>query len=122
MSLHEVVAGSGWIFDHDYPILQCANSSIALYCSDPARAVLAMLMLYRSHMEQGIIVPPSQENTLPVPPKPASPPTLARGLALPFSYSHLLFSPTLALLLFVGVPMLPTASNSAVVIGELSVD
>ena len=57
-------------------------------------------------------------NTLPVPhPLPLSlvPPV---GLALPFSYSHLLFNPTLARwLTFDGVLTLPAASNSDMLSG-----
>ncbi len=58
------------------------------------------------------------ENTLPVPHPPPTnpasrpPPLGPVGLALPFSYSHLLFNPTLARgfpITFVGVP---PASNS----------
>lgn len=72
-----------------------------------------------------------QLNTLPWPPNPANPLKpfiLPRGLPRPFSYNHLLFNPTLALLLFVGVPMLPRASKSLVVLpvlpprGELRLD
>jgi len=43
----------------------------------------------------------------------------ALGLPLPFSYNHLLFRATLALPLFVGVPILPADSNSLKLNGEL---
>ncbi len=60
----------------------------------------------------------AQLNTLPPPPNPLKPPRLLRGLPLPFSYNHLLFRPTLAFPLFVGVLILPAASKSGVLSGE----
>lgn len=51
-----------------------------------------------------------------------SPLGLPRGLARPFSYSHLLLRPTLALGFLVGVDTFPAASNSPMLSGELRVD
>lgn len=44
---------------------------------------------------------------------------LPLGLARPLSYSHLLFNPTLALVVLVGVFAFPAASNSLMLSGEL---
>jgi hypothetical protein len=51
---------------------------------------------------------------------PGLPLKLTLGLPLPFSYNHLLFNPSVALLPFVGVARLPppTASNSLTLSGE----
>lgn len=96
------------------------SSAIRLYPSRPCNVFVRYaitIIMNQTRTERPHSSSPDQENK-----ELLLPLAGLLGLPLPFSYSHLLFRPTLALLLLVGVPMLPDVSKMLSLRGELRFD